>query len=59
MILIIERYAAVRSSLTFLLKRAGLNRKLFRGRKRRWLSDRQTTLQLILMDIRYTTDYDR
>ena len=54
MILIIDDDAAVRSSLTFLLKRAGFELEAVPGPEEALVVVRQTTLQLILMDMNFT-----
>ena len=54
MILIIDDDAAVRSSLTFLLKRAGFEPEAVPGPEEALVVVRQTTLQLILMDMNFT-----
>ena len=59
MILIIDDDAAVRSSLTFLLKRAGFEPEAVPGPEEALVVVRQTTLQLILMDMNFTQRFDR
>ena len=54
MILIIDDDAAVRSSLTFLLKRAGFEPEAVPGPEEALVVVRQTTLQLMLMDMNFT-----
>lgn len=54
MILIIDDDAVVRSSLTFLLKRAGFEPEAVCGPKEALVVVRQTTPQLILMDMNFT-----
>jgi two-component system, NtrC family, response regulator len=54
MILIVDDDAVVRSSLTFLLKRAGFNPEAVSGPQEALEVVRQTTPELILMDMNFT-----
>ena len=57
MILIIDDDAAVRSSLTFLLKRAGFRSEAVPGPKEAFEVVRATVPELILMDMNFYADY--